>query len=95
MLSATTYLSYLVLGLATFTSVICTDLAPSLTTKDTNPGLFAKSDGVTYQRRDFYPEPCTNAERLRRGLSPLPPKRRNNGPQCLLQYRYFAQSQFY
>lgn len=79
--STITCLSYLVLGLAAFVSIVGTNPAPSLTTKDVDSALFARSNGLVNRRRDAYPEPRTNAERLRMGLGPLPPKRRRNSLQ--------------
>lgn len=77
--SATTFFSYLVLGLATLASFVGANPAPSLTTKDIDSGLSARSGGFAYHRRAFQSEPRTNAERLRRGLSPFPPTRRRTG----------------
>ena len=78
MFPAIRFLTYLFLSLAGFVAIVNAGPTSSLVNRDSiNPHGIALRSLDTLNRRSF--EPRTNAERLRRGLAPLPPKRRTNG----------------
>ena len=80
MLSATTFLAYLTLGFAALSSAVNGNpAAPSLTSRDidlTNPQGIVLRPVDTVYTRDVLPR--SNGERMKRGLAPLPPKRRHD-----------------
>lgn len=82
MLSATTFVAYLTLGLAAFSSAVSANpTIPSLTIRDINPqGIEFRSVDTLYTG-DVLPR--TNGERMKRGLGPLPRKRRHAGESSL------------